>query len=1056
MDGQTKESLSSGWLTPEALVEFIDELRRNGFNIGVADYIAAQDLLLMLAARGEKLENPRRAVSLLGPLLCSSPDEQESFSEFFRRWHERRLAKLGGQKAPDEETMAEALDDTAKSGLRWEWMLFAVGVIILSGTAWYLVQNFLRTEVRLPEPVLVAPDTSSDLAPLIQLATVAIGLLILAYVAWWGWWRHLANQFLQRRQSEGTPDIKQVSLIASDEALFPSLTFLSLTRLFRRRIPVVSRDLNVVKTVEESVEQGGWLRPIYDHVLIPPEYLVLVDRRSRFDHLAEFVEGMVKRLELNGVFITAYAFDGDPRLCFPLNGKGAPQTLNELAARYENMRLIVFAEAQGLLNPVSGRLPPWSRLFNRWVHRSVLTPESPASWGAAEHELQREFIVLPGTTDGLAALMGIVQGQLKMGEINTWADSTIPGTLQERPQRWIERDSPAAAEIDSVLEELRRYLGDEGYTWFESCAVYPELQWQITITLGQLLKDGEGQPLLHPKRMIDLARLPWFRYGLMPDWLRTRLILDLAPNREEEIRTALEALLVTAVQGHGEALDLEIAHQRREWTSQLVRPLLRLLGRKAPSDSPVQDHVFLDFMFQHLNLAVRVPAALRRQLFTYTGIDIGWKILLQWTGVNILIAILLSIVEGIFLVTIGTGTDTNLLPAISIGVLQGVILGLLQWRFLRRFWRFNGWLWILSSILVTVLVWWVRRISSEPGISINLFSYSIYGLFSLSLLGIFQAGIMSRWKIQRTRLWLIATVVSGVINSFVSLLIMFAPEPSDWTLYTLYPLTFLINIVVYSSVTGWFFLSLLHKRPVSTTWLLRPIWILMNPVGLGLSILVALFPLLLFPYLNAYVGLFLAIVISALMLSLTQALILRIYSLGRVRLWFLSTFAAILIWLASFTFAVSRFYDFSSFMNNLFSTENVIPMILVSLFLGIATGLGQCYAWYRYQLRPFMILIWLLCTTIAWSLMFLEIPFLLTIPANFSPKSIDQVGILILVIGISYSMVTSLPLVTLAREALQHQDPSKDSASYTGSPLYSPLMIISKIRNRVSSTRAPS
>ena len=93
MDGQTQESLRPTWLTPEALVEFIDELRRNGFNIGVAEYVAAQDLLLMLAARGENLDDPQRAVSLLGPLLCSSPAEQESFPEFFHRWSERQLAK---------------------------------------------------------------------------------------------------------------------------------------------------------------------------------------------------------------------------------------------------------------------------------------------------------------------------------------------------------------------------------------------------------------------------------------------------------------------------------------------------------------------------------------------------------------------------------------------------------------------------------------------------------------------------------------------------------------------------------------------------------------------------------------------------------------------------------------------------------------------------------------------------------------------------------------------------------------------------------------------------
>jgi ABC-type xylose transport system, permease component len=617
VDGQTQESLKLPWLMPEALVEFIDELRRNGFNIGLADYIAAQDLLLMLTARGERLENPQRAASLLGPLLCSSPAEQVAFPEYFSRWAERYQTAPREKIESHQETMAEALEDIAKRGLRWQCILIALVVVILGLTTWFISLNFLQagfqtSTTQTPanqNPVL---DMQSDT---LRQFVAAIGLLGLTYFAWWAWWRWNANQFLQRRQSTGSPEIRRISLLASDEALFPSLTFLSLARLYRQRTQVASKELNVIRTVEKSVQHGGWLYPIYDHLMIPPEYLVLVDRRSRFDHLAEFMEGMVKGLEIHGVFVTAYAFDGDPRLCFPLHGKEAPQSLNELAARFEDRRLIIFAEGQGLLNSVSGRLAPWARLFNRWAYRSVLTPEPPANWGTTERELQHEFTVLPGTVDGLATFMRIIQGQEKAKEIDIWSDSALPTRLQERPQRWIERDSPPASQIDELLENLDVYLGEEGYTWLKACAVYPQLQWQITITLGQLLKDAQGKSLLRPNLLIDLARLPWFRYGNMPNWLRMRLVLDLSFRQEKEVRTVLEALLVTAVQGHGESLDLEVAYERRDWTSRLARPLLRILHRQNPSESPIHDQVFLDFMLQRPNLAVRVPEALRRRLF---------------------------------------------------------------------------------------------------------------------------------------------------------------------------------------------------------------------------------------------------------------------------------------------------------------------------------------------------------------------------------------------------------------------------------------------------------
>jgi hypothetical protein len=231
--------------------------------------------------------------------------------------------------------------------------------------------------------------------------------------------------------------------------------------------------------------------------------------------------------------------------------------------------------------------------------------------------------------------MRIIQGEKRIEELSVWRDGVLPFVLQEDPQRFLARNSPSPDQIDSLLTELRRYLGIDGCIWLCACAIYPELHWQITISLGELLKDGHNNSLLRPQRLVDLARLPWFRHGTMPDWLRMRLILDLPPGQAAEVRAALEALLVTAVQGHGEALDLEIAHERREWTSRLARSLLGVLRRKVPHDSPIQDRVFLDFMLRRWNLAVRVPQALRRQLFARHDNQSGWKSLLRKRIVNI-------------------------------------------------------------------------------------------------------------------------------------------------------------------------------------------------------------------------------------------------------------------------------------------------------------------------------------------------------------------------------------------------------------------------------------
>lgn len=998
MGGQTQESLNSNLLTPEALVDFIEELRHVGFNIGMAEYIAAQDLLLMLTSRGENLNNPQRVSSLFGPLLCSSPAEQDTFPEFYQRWYERQKAKLSAREIPHEETMAETLEDTAKRGLRWEWILFTLGVIVLVLAAWFVSRNFVRAELQLPSGPNSPPDTTGDTTPLIQLASVALGILGIAYFAWWAWWRRTANQFLQRRQSQETPDIKRISITTSDEVLYPALTFLSLARLFRQRVHVVSKDINVLTTVEKSVESGGWLNPVYDQLLIPPEYLVLVDRRSRFDHLAEFMDGMVKRLEEDGVFITAYTFDGDPRLCFPLRGNGVPQSLNELAARHENMRLIIFTEAQGLLSPVSGRLSPWSRLFNRWVHRSVLIPEATEYWGITEHELQREFTVLPGTTDGLATFMYIIQGQEKSGEINTWADSALPQIVQERPQRWLEKDAPSASQIDSLLNELEFYLGKDGYTWLKACAVYPELQWQITITLGQLLKDKNGKPILESKRLIDLARLPWFRYGVMPDWLRTRLILDLEANQEEEIRAVLEALLVTAVQGHGESLDLEVAYEQRDWTSRLARPLLRLLQQESSSEGPVQDHVYLDFMLQRLNLAVRVPEAFRRQLFVRVGDQTGWRVLLQWTIAHLLVVCAIIICSLLFPVS-----NRSLNSVFVINSFLGLLLGLVQWLVLRRFWKLNGLLWVgvcMFGINVTSLI-------SIPLGDVPLYGSKL-GFLNLTVISLAQAGLLSRKQVRPASLWWLGGLTSGVISSiFLYFFKLDNGFSTNWHMIVFY----VTSTSLYSFISGWIILELLRHKVRKFTWLLRASWVLSNAAGYSVGVLLAI-AIAIGASLDSsqITGNVIVGSIWGLIIVLSQWSLLRSYHLRMARYWFWVT---LLPTIGGFALLMQLTSGLSS--EEMFSSVSIVSTI----GLGVLLSLTQTFVWYRNGLTPYQLLIWFLSSAVGISLMFMVLYTEAAGLNNITNPTMDQILIIFFIPALLYGLVSAWPLKPFVEKIIQ-------------------------------------
>ena len=292
------------------------------------------------------------------------------------------------------------------------------------------------------------------------------------------------------------------------------------------------------------------------------------------------------------VFITGYYFDGDPRVCFPMTGKRPAYTLNEIAAKYIEYRLIIFSDAQGLFSSRTGKLERWSELFSSWSDRAVLTPKPLKNWGYQELELSQQFIVQLATPKGLMNLIRSIQSGESPYEPSENIRAPFPEELRVRSRRWIQRDPPESLVIDEVLKSLRRYLGKAGYDWLSACAVFPELHWNLTLYLGNTLQSEDGRTLLQACDLNNLTRLPWFRQGSMPDWLRKRLIFEIPRPQEQDIRSAIEALLITAVQGDVGGMQLEIARKNANVLSKLAQPLLRLLAKRASEDSLLRDYIF--------------------------------------------------------------------------------------------------------------------------------------------------------------------------------------------------------------------------------------------------------------------------------------------------------------------------------------------------------------------------------------------------------------------------------------------------------------------------------
>jgi len=454
----------------------------------------------------------------------------------------------------------------------------------------------------------------------IQTRIILALLPLLAVTAWWLWRRKRRQLILERRSVRNVDTLAGVTIPEPQHKLYSDKFFVRARIEARRHQASGQGDLDADATVDETVRQLGWFSPVYKARLSLPAYLALIDRNGFQDQQSRLIDEFLDRLENGGVEIDRYYFDRDPRMCTS-GGRGnkTRRTLRELAGRYAQQRLLLFSDGSGLLNPVTGRPSPWTEQFSAWPERALMTPVPTFHWASREVELARLGCrVLPATPAGLLAFVEQLGDSKNISPLPStqWCEQ-FPEIITAQPARWLQRDEPNTEDIDTLLAQLKRYLGGDSYRWLCALSVYPELDWYLTLYLGLHLKDKDGKSVLDETTLLRLLRLPWLRRGNIPDWLRLRLIEELNSNDEDTVRGFLRELMRDQLEAPSSRFHLDIAHPsesiyKRDWTRFFTDML-----RTEPEDSPLQDRVFVNFLLgkRPQRLQVLAPRSWHRLVY---------------------------------------------------------------------------------------------------------------------------------------------------------------------------------------------------------------------------------------------------------------------------------------------------------------------------------------------------------------------------------------------------------------------------------------------------------
>jgi len=203
------------------------------------------------------------------------------------------------------------------------------------------------------------------------------------------WWYFNARLFLGRRSVSVEPNLISIVLDVKSQMWLDTALIRQTARELRRRYPVLSPELAMAATVEQTVLHQGEFTPVFASRQVSPEYLILIDRKSFRDHNARYLDELIGHLQAAHVQLTRYYFDQKPRMLYPVSIHDAPVALRDLHALYRDARVLIFAECSAFFDEILGEVEGWAESLGLWTYLAVFSPVPQDAWDITSVVWQR-------------------------------------------------------------------------------------------------------------------------------------------------------------------------------------------------------------------------------------------------------------------------------------------------------------------------------------------------------------------------------------------------------------------------------------------------------------------------------------------------------------------------------------------------------------------------------------------------------------------------------------------------------------------------------------------
>jgi hypothetical protein len=294
--------------------------------------------------------------------------------------------------------------------------------------------------------------------------------------------------------------------------------------------------MDVQKSIISTIKQAGFYSPAFTFQKQSRHYLVLVDEEYYDGHMTSLFNYLVDHLQEATINLSRYRYHKN--ILELKDEKGNTHSLSKLASTMPTHQLLIFGNSRKIFTQddilMNSQL---MSIFTTWESKSIITAVSMADWSQQEMQLQ-------------ASQFSIVPAEMATVELLARSITTGQPITHESLLRKVENPySVDAADVESV-DGLWIYMDDEHlFQWLCSLAVYPALDWNITLALYNAIIKQQNVRMLGTDydNLLKLCRISWMQGNKMDDKLRLNLLLYIDPSTETIARQTLLTMLQEAV-----------------------------------------------------------------------------------------------------------------------------------------------------------------------------------------------------------------------------------------------------------------------------------------------------------------------------------------------------------------------------------------------------------------------------------------------------------------------------------------------------------------------------